>query len=60
MSLMTTEQVAEFLDVKVERVKRLSRENLLVAKQNDDAGNPMFDKGDVERYKELAQRLGGL
>ncbi len=30
MSLMSTEQVAEFLGVKVERVKRLAREHLLI------------------------------
>ncbi|MCF2908404.1 MULTISPECIES: helix-turn-helix domain-containing protein [Pseudoalteromonas] len=60
MTLMTTEQVAEFLDVKVERVRRLARENLLVAKQQDDQGEPIFDKDDVEKYKELAQRLGGI
>ncbi|WMN58319.1 helix-turn-helix domain-containing protein [Pseudoalteromonas xiamenensis] len=60
MSLMTTEQVAEFLGVKVERVRRLARENLLVAKGQDDEGEPTFDKTDVEKYKELAQRLGGI
>ncbi|AZZ99367.1 helix-turn-helix domain-containing protein [Pseudoalteromonas rubra] len=60
MTPMTTEQVAEFLDVKVERVRRLARENLLVAKQQDDQGEPIFDKEDVEKYKELAQRLGGI
>ena len=60
MTPMTTEHVAEFLGVKVERVKRLSRENLLVAKDNDADGQPIFDKTDVEKYKELAQRLGGI
>lgn len=60
MTPMTTEQVAEFLGVKIERVKRLSRENLLVAKDSDADGQPIFDKGDVEKYKELAQRLGGI
>ncbi|ALU42999.1 MULTISPECIES: helix-turn-helix domain-containing protein [Pseudoalteromonas] len=60
MTPMTTEQVAEFLDVKVERVRRLARENLLVAKQQDEQGEPIFDKDDVEKYKELAKRLGGI
>ena len=40
MSLMSTEQVAEFLGVKVERVKRLSRESLLIAKAEDENGEP--------------------
>ncbi|WP_440055116.1 helix-turn-helix domain-containing protein [Pseudoalteromonas sp. T1lg65] len=60
MTPMTTEQVAEFLEVKVERVRRLARENLLVAKEQDANGEPIFDKADVEKYKELAQRLGGI
>tara|TARA_B100000700_G_scaffold50398_1_gene53558 strand:- start:2251 stop:2469 length:219 start_codon:yes stop_codon:yes gene_type:complete len=60
MNLMTAEQVAEYLGVKIERVKRLAREHLLIAKSQDDNGDPMFDKSDVERYKELAQRLGGI
>lgn len=42
MTPMTTEQVAEFLDVKVERVRRLARENLLVAKDTDASGEPIF------------------
>ncbi|MEO2281584.1 helix-turn-helix domain-containing protein [Pseudoalteromonas pernae] len=60
MDLMTSEQVADYLDVKVERVKRLAREHLLIARSKDDNGDPMFEKGDVEKYKELAQRLGGI
>ncbi|MEI5640578.1 MULTISPECIES: helix-turn-helix domain-containing protein [unclassified Pseudoalteromonas] len=60
MTPMTTQQVAEFLDVKIERVRRLARENLLVAKDTDGNGEPIFDKSDVEKYKELAKRLGGL
>ncbi|MFY8273494.1 helix-turn-helix domain-containing protein [Pseudoalteromonas sp. SSDWG2] len=60
MDLMTSEQVAEFLGVKIERVKRLARESLLIAKSQDDNGDPMFEKTDVEKYKELAQRLGGI
>lgn len=60
MTPMNTEQVADFLGVKVERVKRLSRENLLVAREEDAQGEPVFDQTDVEKYKELAQRLGGI
>ncbi len=60
MALMSIEQVAEFLGVKEERVKRLEREHLLIAKENDEGGKPLFDDGDVQRYKELAERIGGL
>jgi len=60
MSLMSTEQVAEFLGVKVERVKRLAREHLLISKSQDDKGEPLFDPEDVKKYKELAERFGGL
>jgi len=57
MSLMSTEQVAEFLGVKVERVKRLAREHLLISKSQDDKGEPLFDPEDVKKYKELAERI---
>jgi len=60
MSLMSTEQVAEFLGVKVERVKRLARESLLIAKSEDANGEPQFDAEEVATYKELAARFGGL
>lgn len=60
MSLMTVAEVAEFLGVKDVRVIRLEREHLLAAKGEDEEGNPMFDKDDVEKYKEIAQRLGGI
>ena len=50
----------EFLEVKVERVKRLARENLLIAKGEDAQGDPVFEQTDVEKYKELAKRLGGI
>ncbi|SFC53885.1 MerR family transcriptional regulator [Pseudoalteromonas denitrificans] len=60
MALMTIEQVADFLGVKEERVKRLEREHLLIAKENDGSGNALFDDGDVQKYKELAERIGGL
>jgi hypothetical protein len=32
----------------------------LVSKDKDTDGNPLFDSGDVERYKTLAERLGGI
>ena len=57
---MSTEQVAEFLGVKVERVKRLARESLLIAKSEDENGEPQFDTAEVAKYKELAERFGGL
>ncbi len=60
MSLMTVSEVADYLDVQEIRVERLERESLLVAKEKDADGSPMFDRGDVERYKKLAERLGGL
>ncbi|ATC93419.1 MerR family transcriptional regulator [Pseudoalteromonas tunicata] len=60
MALMTIEQVAEYLGVQVERVKRLERESLLIGKDKDDAGNAMFNEDDVQRYKELAERIGGI
>lgn len=60
MALMTVSEVAEFLDVKELRVERLERESLLLSKEKDDSGSPLFDRGDVERYKELAERLGGI
>ena len=60
MTPMTTEQVAEFLGVKEERVRRLERESLLIAAEKDDAGNVKFKQEDVQRYKELAERIGGI
>ena len=60
MSLMSTEQVAEFLGVKEERVKRLARESLLIVKAEDENGEPQFDSNEVAKYKELAARFGGL
>ncbi len=57
---MSTEQTAEFLGVKVERVKRLARESLLIAKSEDENGEPQFDSAEVAKYKELAERFGGL
>lgn len=60
MSLMTVAEVADYLGVKAIRVERLEREHLLNAKEKDASGNPLFDKIDVEKYKELAERLGGI
>jgi uncharacterized small protein (DUF1192 family) len=60
MSLMSVAEVADFLSVQETRVLRLERESLLLAKEKDAADQPMFDEGDVAKYKELAERLGGL
>ncbi len=60
MSLMTVAEVASFLQVKEIRVERLEREHLLTAKDKDGEGKPLFDRGDVEKYKTLAERLGGI
>jgi len=56
---LTVEQAAEFLGITESRVKRLARESLL----NDvggDSDSPVFNAGDVKRYKELAERIGGI
>ncbi|MCY7296782.1 MerR family transcriptional regulator [Alteromonas sp. a30] len=60
MSLMTVGEVAEYLGVKDLRVERLERESLLQSKEQDSEGKPLFDRKDVENYKVLAERLGGL
>lgn len=60
MSLMSVSEVAEFLGVQDIRVERLERESLLISKDKDGEGKPLFDKEDVEKYKLLAERLGGL
>lgn len=60
MALMTVDEVAEFLGVQDIRVERLARENLLVSAEQDGQGKPLFKQEDVERYKVLAERLGGL
>lgn len=57
---MSVSEVASFLSVQEARVLRLERESLLMAKEKTANDEPMFDKGDVTRYKELAERLGGL
>ena len=40
--------------------ERLARERLLISKANDASGKPLFEQSDVQRYKTLAERLGGL
>ncbi len=60
MSLMTVKEVASFLDIQEVRVERLERESLLISKDKDVDGKPLFDRQDVEKYKTLAERLGGL
>ncbi|ALM92939.1 hypothetical protein AOR13_3947 [Alteromonas stellipolaris LMG 21856] len=57
---MTVKEVAAYLGVQEVRVERLERESLLVAKEKDTDGNALFDSADVERYKVLAERLGGI
>ncbi len=60
MTLMTVSEVAEFLGVQESRVQRLEREHLLVASEKNAEDEPMFNQSDVAKYKELAERLGGL
>lgn len=60
MSLMTVSDVAKFLGVQEARVTRLERERLLVSVPDSDPDKPMFDQDAVAKYKELAERLGGL
>jgi hypothetical protein len=60
MSLMTVAQVAQFLGVQDVRVERLERESLLIAADKDADGNPLFEQDAVEKYKVLAERLGGI
>ena len=57
---MSVSEVATFLDIQEARVERLERESLLISKEKDQNDAPMFDKTDVIKYKELAERLGGL
>ena len=60
MSLMTVNEVADFLGVKTLRVERLERESLLAAKDKDTHGKPVFDAEVVKKYKEFAERVGGI
>ena len=57
---MTVDEVATFLGVEAIRVERLERESLLIAVDKDEQGRPLFNAKDVEKYKVLAERLGGL
>lgn len=58
--MMTVTEVAEFLGVQEIRVERLEREHLLTSKDKTDDGKPLFDRTDVEKYKEFAERIGGI
>lgn len=60
MTLMTVDEVATYLGVQEVRVERLERESLLVSKDKDAEGKPLFDKADVEKYKQFAERIGGI
>ncbi|WP_018694299.1 hypothetical protein [Algicola sagamiensis] len=60
MALMTVTEVAEFLGIQDVRVERLEREHLLISKEKDADGNPLFDEEDVKRYKTFAERIGGI
>lgn len=60
MSLMTVNEVASYLGLHDGRVERLAREHLLVAKDKGADGKPLFSKQDVENYKKIADRIGGL
>lgn len=57
--LLTVDQVAEFLGITDIRVKRLTRESLL-NNVSDNADTPMFKADEVKKYKELAERIGGI
>lgn len=60
MTLMNVIEVAEFLGVTDTRITRLEREHLLVAAEKNDNGEPLFERNTVAKYKELAERLGGI
>lgn len=60
MALLNTSEVAEYLGVPEARVSRLERESLLIAVQKDENDQPMFEQEAVTKYKELAERLGGI
>ena len=57
MSMMSIEEVANYLGVQPIRVER---EHLLIAKSKSEDGKPLFEEDDVARYKQLAERLGGI
>lgn len=60
MSLMSVAEVADFLSVQEVRVLRLERESLLIATEKNADDQPLFDQDAVTKYKELAERLGGI
>lgn len=60
MSLMSVAEVADFLSVQEVRVLRLERESLLIATEKNADDQPLFDQDVVTKYKELAERLGGI
>lgn len=60
MALMTVAEVAAFLGVQEVRVVRLEREHLLISADKASDGSPLFEREAVEKYKELAERFGGL
>ncbi len=59
MDLLNAVQVAEFLGVSETRIERMTKESLLAVVEEKD-GKKMYDKTAIERYKEFADRLGGL
>ncbi|MGB3724591.1 MAG: helix-turn-helix domain-containing protein [Glaciecola sp.] len=60
MALMNVTEVAEYLGIAESRVTRLEREHLLLSAEKDDNDEPMFEPDAVAKYKELAERLGGI
>ena len=60
MALMNVTEVAEYLGIAETRVTRLEREHLLLAAGKDGNDEPMFEPDAVAKYKELAERLGGI
>lgn len=57
---MSVSEVAEYLGVQEVRVERLERESLLISKDKDGDGKPLFAREDVEKYKQFAERIGGI
>ena len=57
---MSVKEVADFLGVKELRVERLERESLLISKEKDAEGKPLFAQEDVVKYKEFAEKIGGI
>lgn len=53
--LLTIDEVAKILDVKVVTVKRYARENLLNSIK--EGNNLMFPEEDVMKYREITKKL---